>query len=272
MTPAQTRAVESFVDAARNGPLEEAALRLALTEEPELELKPWREQLERLSGALRERLDPEAPPAHRLDVMRGYLFGELGLMGNEEDYYDPRNSYLHHVLGRGLGIPISLAVVALEVGRRAGLELFGVGFPAHFLVGAEGGVYLDPFHQGRLLSVEDCADLLRRISGGSVPFIPEMLEAVDDEQILLRMLRNLKGCHLRRGELDLALLDVERLLRLRPEPRELRDRGLLRLARQDFAQAVDDLEAYLAHDPPDAAEVRGRLDQARRGLAGEAGA
>ncbi|MGE0706880.1 MAG: SirB1 family protein [Planctomycetota bacterium] len=265
MSPDPRDAVASFAEAARAEPLDlgEAALRLALGEEPQLDLAPWRAQLEELGLGLRTRLEAGGAP---LDVLRGYLFGELGLLGNEADYYDPRNSYLHLVLRRGLGIPISLSVVALEVGRRAGLELFGVGFPGHFLVGAPEGVYLDSFRQGRLLDVEQCADLLHELTGGRVPFDPGLLAPSPPRAILERMLRNLKGCHLRRGELDLALLDVERLLALQEEPRERRDRGLIQLARGDLAEAERDLLAYLETDPSDAAEVREELERGRRRL------
>lgn len=267
MTPGQQESIDRFQEALED-PLDlgEAALRLALGEEPELELDAWRGELDRLGAELRARLEGDADPERGLRVLSGYLFGELALLGNERDYYDPRNSYLHQVLRRGLGIPISLAVVALEVGRRAGLELFGVGFPAHFLVGAPSQRYLDCFHQGRLLSVDDCAELLRTLTGGALPFSEALLEPVSARSILARMLRNLKGSHLRRGDLDLALLDVERLLLLDAGPEERRDRGLIQLARRAYPAAVADLEAYLEGEPPDAPAIRPRLEEARRKL------
>lgn len=266
MTPARRQAVERFAEAVAHQPIDlgEAALCLALTEEPELDLDPWRNQLDVLGRALAERLPPDGSPRARLDALRGFLFGELGLMGNEDDYYAAENSYLHQVLLRGLGIPISLSVITLEVGRRAGLELFGVGFPAHFLVGAEGGVYLDPFHQGRILSEADCAQLLLQLTGGSIPFRPALLEPATTRSILLRMLRNLKGAHLRSGDLELALLDIERVMLLEPGAAERRDRGLIHMALKEHDDAVADFEAYLASDPPDADAVRDLLAEAKR--------
>jgi regulator of sirC expression with transglutaminase-like and TPR domain len=269
ITTAQKRAVQSFAAAVATKPLDlgEVALQLCLAEEPDLDLDAWRGELDRLGAELTARLPDDADTRAQLDALRGYLFGELGLLGNEQDYYDPANSYLHRVLQRGLGIPISLAAITIEVGRRAGIKLHGVGFPAHFLVGTEdGGLFLDPFHQGRLLDEADCADLLQRIAGGSLPFSRKLLARTPTSAILVRMLRNLKGCHLRRSQLDLALLDVERLLLLDPDLTERRDRGLIQLARGAFAAAIEDLEAYLADDPPDARDVRLRLDEARRGL------
>ncbi|MEZ6188656.1 MAG: transglutaminase-like domain-containing protein [Planctomycetota bacterium] len=244
--------------------LTEAALSLALGEDPSLDLDPYRDELERLSDELEARLPSDGGIERQLQALSGYLFAELGWLGNERDYYDPRNSYLHEVLRRGLGIPISLSVLTIEVGRRAGLELFGVGFPVHFLVGAGEGTFLDPFNQGRILRTDGCAELLERLTGGQIPFQESLLTPIDDRAILARMLRNLKGAHLRRADLDMALLDVDRLLTLGVGGAERRDRGLIQLARGSYAEAVKDLEAYLALDPPDAQLVRERLEHARR--------
>lgn len=241
-----------------------AATLLGLAEDPSLDVDAVMVEFERLGAELAARLPAEGDEEARLRMLGGYLFGEVGLLGNERDYYDPRNSYVHQVLRRGLGIPISLSVIAIEVGRRAGLDVRGIGFPAHFLVGTPGGRYLDPFHQGRLLSEDDCAALLLQLTGQAIPFDPRLLAEVDARVILLRMLRNLKGAHLRRSELDLVLADVDRLLLLDPSAEERRDRGLIQLARRDYAEAVLDLEAYLETAPSDALVIQPRLDEARR--------
>lgn len=265
--------MDSFGEALRDPiDLGRAALRLGLVEDAELDLSAWEAQLDTLGAAAAERIPSEADLREKLRALTGYLFAELGLLGNEQDYYDPRNSYIHKVLERGLGIPISLSVVTIEIGRRAGLRLHGIGFPAHFLVGAgqnSGGeleVFVDPFHQGRLLDREGCEELLRRFTGGAIPFNAELLAPISAPAILTRMLRNLKGTHLRRGELDLALLDVDRLILLDAGPGERRDRGLIQLARRVYPDAVSDLEAYLATEPSDAPLIEGRLEEARRGL------
>lgn len=265
--------MDSFGEALREPiDLGRAALRLGLVEDAELDLAAWEAQLDTLGAAAAERIPSQGDLQSKLRALTGYLFAELGLLGNEQDYYDPRNSYIHKVLERGLGIPISLSVVTIEIGRRAGLGLHGIGFPAHFLVGAgqNGGddleVFVDPFHQGRLLDREGCEGLLRRFTGGAIPFNPRLLAPISSRAILMRMLRNLKGTHLRRGELDLALLDVDRLILLEAGVAERRDRGLIQLARRVFKDAVADLEAYLATEPSDAALIQGRLEEARRGL------
>lgn len=241
-----------------------AATLLGVAEEPELDVDAVMVELERLGAELAQRLPQGADEEAQLRALGGYLFGEVGLLGNEQDYYDPRNSYLHQVLRRGLGIPISLSVVTLEVGQRAGIELRGIGFPAHFLIGTPSGRYLDPFNQGRLLSEDDCAQLLVQLTGQAIPFDPRLLAEVDARVILLRMLRNLKGAHLRRSELDLVLADIDRLMLLDPSVEERRDRGLIQLARRDYAEAVADLEAYLETAPSDARVIAPRLEEARR--------
>lgn len=270
MKPEQRAAVALFAEALSDPiDLGAAAIRLGLAEEPNLDVAAWLEQLDVLGAAARERLEGAKTPADQLRILGGYLFAELGLLGNEKDYYDPRNSYLHKVLERGLGIPISLSVVTIEVGRRAGLELYGVGFPAHFLVGAGQDAFMDPFHQGRLLDSSGCEELLRRLTGGAIRFSSALLAPISSRAILTRMLHNLKATHLRRSDLDLALLDVERLLVLEAGPTERRDRGLIQLARRVYPEAIADLETYLESEPEDADLVRERIDEAKRILARE---
>lgn len=142
------------------------------------------------------------------------LFGERGFAGNVEDYYDPDNSFLHRVLARRTGIPISLAVVMIEVGRRADVTLEGVGMPGHFLVRVPAsGVVLDPFDGGRTLDDAALEELFRAVTGAGseVPFGPHLLPAVTTHGILSRMLANLAGIYRTRG----AGADLEWVLRMR---------------------------------------------------------
>src|SRR5215204_6002347 len=167
----------------------------------------------------------------RVEALNGYLFEELGFAGNQSDYYDPRNSMLHQVLGRRTGIPITLSVVYIVVGRRAGLRVEGVGLPGHFVVRAsegEGpGVLVDPFN-GRQTDRDECQTRLDLIYEGRLTLEEEHLRPVGARSILARMLGNLKavyaGTHLFRR----ALAAVERILLLTPEDlEERRDRGML---------------------------------------------
>ncbi len=149
-----------------------------------------------LAAELRDRLPRMREPRAMVTALSGYLAGELGFRGNELDYYDPRNSYLNEVLDRRLGIPISLAVVVMEVGRRLGLPLVGIGMPGHFLV-RHGGVVFDPFNRGAPVDTSDLDEAL--------------LEPVGAKAILARMLGNLKHIYASQGDVT----GLEWVLRLR---------------------------------------------------------
>jgi regulator of sirC expression with transglutaminase-like and TPR domain len=168
----------------------------------------------------------------RVEALNKYLFEELGFVGNESDYYDPRNSMLHQVLGRRKGIPITLSVVYIEVGRRAGLRVEGVGLPGHFVVRAfedeEGeGVLVDPFNR-RPTDAEECQSRIDLIYDGRVELGEGHMRAVGARSILARMLGNLKAVYVRAGLYRGALSAVERILLLTPSDLdERRDRGML---------------------------------------------
>lgn len=230
--------------------LVEAALLISAEENPGLDPRPTRELLERWSDELRPRL--AGGDLERLQALCRFLFQEKGLCGDREAYYDPRNSFLDQVLVRRRGIPITLALVLLEVGRRVGVPLVGVGFPGHFLVrhGFHPQILLDPFDGGKLLVPEDCAGILARVCGDSIPFSARLLQPVDARQIVQRMLNNLCGIYLAGGALSRAVSVLDRILLLVPgDPRVKRARGLLRLKAGDIAGAVADLEVYLEAEP-----------------------
>ncbi len=212
----------------------------------------------------------------RIEALNRYLFDELGFVGNESDYYDPRNSMLHQVLARRTGIPITLSVVYIEVGRRAGLRVEGVGLPGHFIVRAfeheddEGGVLVDPFNR-RATDPEECQGRIDLIYDGRVELNEEHLRAVGARSILARMLGNLKAVYVRAGLFRRALAAVERLLLLAPSDLdERRDRGMLLAQLGRLHEAVADTQTYLnlSPDAPDADSVREQLKkmQARQAM------
>lgn len=213
-----------------------------------------------------------AAPGAGVEAFNEFIFGEVGLKGNELDYYDPRNSFLNHVLERRTGIPITLSVVYMEVGRRAGLSVEGIGMPGHFIVRAseQGQVeatLVDAFH-ARIIGPEDCQDRLDEIYGGQVALSAEHLRSVNAREILVRMLTNLKGIYMRAGLDRQALAAVERILLVMPEAAgEHRDGGAL-LARLDrLPEAIAELQAYLNMAGPQAPEldkVREQLQTLRR--------
>lgn len=252
--------------------LAEAAFLVAAEEYPNLDVEHSLERI-RLIAAEGARGVYELPnPFARLDGIATYLFQELGFRGNEDEYNDPRNSFLNEVLDRRLGIPLTLAVLLMEVARAAGFEARGVGLPGHFIsrLTYEGRTILvDPYHGGRVITEEDCLDLVKRTTGRPSLYRRELLQGVDERGTLARMLLNLKHLYLKSEDYGRALSMVERLLLIAPnDSSEIRDRGFLNAHLGRPGAAVADLECYLtiAPDAPDVDSVRGRVLWLRRRL------
>ena len=234
-----------------------AALAIAGVEYPALDGAPYLQRLERMAEAAAGRLQRHegAPASTRIATLNAYLYEELGFSGNREHYDDPRNSFLNEVLDRRLGIPISLAVVYLEIGRGAGLRLEGVNFPGHFLVralqdphaaNANDGLIVDPFHGGAILNEADCRRLLDRYLGEDAAFEPSLLAGATRRQVVVRMLLNLKKLYVKMHSFPQARAATDALLALQPSSlADLRDRGLLAYHMNDFSRALRDLEEYL---------------------------
>jgi regulator of sirC expression with transglutaminase-like and TPR domain len=251
----------TFVEAAisrDDGDLALAAILLARLEYRTLDVPRYTGRLTRLGALLTariERLGPLPSAQAQLDVINTLLFEDEGFTGNVHRYDDPRNSFLGDVLDRKTGIPVSLAVVYLEVGRRAGLLLEGIGFPGHFLVRFRPGspdpegpreLIVDPFNQGAVLSEKDCRQLLQHHAGEEAIFDRRMLASVGKRDILVRMLTNLKKLYVNMRSFPQARATVDLLLALDPvNIGELRDRGLLSYHLQDYPAGLRDLEAYL---------------------------
>jgi regulator of sirC expression with transglutaminase-like and TPR domain len=247
--------------------LASAALWIAAEEQPGLDPALWLARLDEMAASLRPRLDGVGDDLDRVARLAGFLADDVGLRGNAEDYYDPRNSLLNEVLGRGLGIPITLALVYMEVGRRVGVPLDGVGFPGHFLLrhAHRPGLLFDPFERGRLLTQEDCRGMLERLSGGTLAFDPRLLKVAGPRHILIRMLNNLRRIYLHRGEFLRTIAALDRVLLLDPDDvGARRDRGLLSLRWGDPTGGIGDLERYLVLEPeaPDHAAIAGLIKEA----------
>lgn len=251
-------------------PLDLAALALALArdEYPTLDVEAELAEIAGMARELKPRLRRGGLQG-RVEALCRYLFQEQGFRGDTRDYYDPRNSYLPEVLTRRQGLPITLSVVAVAVGTRAGLEVAGVGLPGHFIAKATSRgqeVFFDPFHEGRLLSVPDCERLVEQVVGAPFEATPEALAAVPVGLILQRMLNNLKGSYLQRRDFARAARTIARLRQLCPQDRlQGRDLGVTLLQAGRPGQAIDHLEAYLAADPPpeDGGAVRELLREAQ---------
>ena len=245
--------------------LTRAALAVARIQHPDLDVEGEVARLDALaarSGAASAR-----PVQAALDRLRSFLFDEEGFRGNDKEYYDPRNSCLNDVLDRRLGIPITLSVLAIVTGRRVGVELEGVGLPGHFIVGARVAgrrVFLDPFHGGAILTPERAGEVAARALGRPVKLEEAHWAPCSTHQIVIRMLRNLKGIYAKAEDWERALGVVDRLLVLDAESGvHRRDRGtvLVRLGR--LYEGAAEWERYLRRFP-DAADAGGFRDELRK--------
>jgi regulator of sirC expression with transglutaminase-like and TPR domain len=318
--------IEAFASLAGSGisddaiDLTRAALLISRTRYPDLDIEAYAARIDSLAhrvaglvpkAASQSNTSGNPEDAPKLDALQTIsalnyvLFGELGLRGNRDDYYDPRNSFLNDVLDRGLGIPISLSVVYLEVARRIGFPVAGIGMPGHFLLkyrpttdtDSDGNlpglkrlgssrldsnqtdsnkldsnkeVLIDCFNQGHTLSPEDCQERLNEIYSGEMHLRPEFLHPVNHRQILARMLNNLKTVYLSTRDFRKALIIADLMLVIRPHSAEdIKQRALLRYSLEMHNLAAEDLEEYLRLAPSaeDAGEVKQMSLSIRRMLA-----
>ena len=242
-------------------PLLLAALLVARDEYPDLDIAAYEALCDRYEQELTPRIEALEGAQPRLAAINRYLFDDLGFSGNQQDYYDPRNSYLNDVLDRKLGIPISLGVIQMELARRMGVPLEGVSFPGHFLVRlpVDGGLLvLDPYHKGRSIDAQELKLRARPHLGGNDiddQQLLQILSPASHRAILARMLRNLKGLYAERETWDKALRCADRLVRLEPNGGdEVRDRGQLYARLGHWSAAREDFARYL-HLRPEAADV-----------------
>lgn len=253
-------------------PLFEAALAIAQDVDPQLDLAAAQVEVDLLAAKLQRRLAPDASNVQKLRLLNHFFYRELGFAGNVNDYYDPDNSYLHRVMSTRRGIPISLAVLYMELAQQIGLNVKGISFPGHFLMKLSiqsGDIVLDPFN-GASLSREELEERLepyfeQRSYPGAIP-LSYYLHAAHPREILVRMLRNLKTLFLEHLRWQRVLGVQQRLLILLPdEITERRDRGLIYANLECPQAALQDLEAYLAERPyaPDAEALRSKLPELR---------
>jgi regulator of sirC expression with transglutaminase-like and TPR domain len=250
-----------------------AALVIAQTEYPELEIETYVTRVDDLARHVALEV-PDVNSQRSVVALNHVLFSQAGLRGNRDDYYDPRNSFLNDVLDRGLGIPITLSLVYMEVARRVRFTLAGVGMPGHFLLKhvAENGqeILIDCFNRGDILSHQDCQHRLDEIYSGQMALRPEFLHPISRRQILTRMLNNLKTVYLSTRNFRKALPIADLILLIYPRSAEdVKQRALLRYSLNLHKLAAEDLDEYLRISPEasDADEVRQMALSIRRMLA-----
>ncbi|MGB5593798.1 MAG: transglutaminase-like domain-containing protein [Crocosphaera sp.] len=249
--------------------LAKAALIYAKYEYPRLEIKEYLNILDTVAGNIKNSLPDNLYPLNFIKAINSYLFKDLKFIGNTDNYYDPRNSYFNEVIDRKTGIPITLSVVYLEIAKRLNFPMVGIGMPGHFLIRPEFkdvGIFVDVFNQGEILFKEDCELKLQEIYQKSVKLEPHFLTPISNQQILGRMLSNLKYIYLNRQEYPKMLRIIELLLQLFPNhPIEIRDRGLLYYQLRQWEKATADLQLYLSILPTaqDAETIRQLLQKMR---------
>jgi regulator of sirC expression with transglutaminase-like and TPR domain len=248
--------------------LAEGALLIAAEEYDDLDVAAYLQRIDAMGAALRGRLREDISTSDALVALNRYVFDELGFSGNTDDYYDPRNSYLNDVIERRLGIPITLSVLYIEIGRRIGLPLQGVSFPSHFLVSCalrNGTVVLDPYARGASLGVEDLQARLRPLATGielDAQMLETLLAPAAPRDVFARMLRNLRAIHESRKDDLKALAASSRILLLLPDAaEEYRHRAELYEKLECVRAALSDWQRYFALEPParDAEHARGRI-------------
>jgi regulator of sirC expression with transglutaminase-like and TPR domain len=252
--------------------LTEGALLIAAAHYPDLEIDRYMACLRQMGAEVSSRIGTERDTG-AIRCLNAYLFGELGFRPNGDDYYDPRNSYLNDVLDRRVGIPITLSIVYLAVGRAAGLDLEGVSFPGHFLASmpVDGGMLvLDPYAGGVSLGIEDLGERLKSLGVPAFQLeeaLTRLLVPAGSREILARMLRNLRQIHhSTRNDLHAAAAAADRIIQLAPAPEEFRERGRIYQALECFRPALADFETYLAGYPaaPDRDAVMLHIGDLRR--------
>lgn len=250
-----------------------AVLVIARSEYPSLDVELYAGRIDQLASRVASSA-ADLTAQSVLSAVNHVLFEEVNLRGNREDYYDPRNSFLNDVLERGLGIPITLSIVYMEVARRVGVQLSGVGMPGHFLLKhyAEDDqeILIDCFNRGDILTRQDCQSRLDEIYSGEMKLRPEFLHPISRRQILTRMLNNLKTVYLSTRNFRKALPIADLLLVIYPQsPEDVKQRALLRYSLGLQRLAAEDLDDYLKISPnaSDAEEVRQMALSIRRMLA-----
>lgn len=250
--------------------LTRGAALIAAEEDDGVDVNALIDELNAMGAEVRARTKDTTRADEAVIVLADYLHRHIGLAGNKTSYYDPKNSFIHEVLARKKGIPISLAVIYMAVGRAAGIPVVGVAFPAHFLLGVYVGpiersripdLFVDPFAPMKLMRVDDCRDLFVSLGGSKAAFRPAHLAAATHRQILTRMLTNLKMVYAKTGALERAISVIDRILLLNPKAgTEYRDRGALHMQLDLYSLALDDFTRYLTLDP--APEERATVVQA----------
>ena len=234
-----------------NFSLVEKCLKLAqILEYPDLDISQYIKKLNDIGSSLKLAINQNDNPTYRISLLNEHLFHHHGFRGDTDDYYNPKNNFLNAVLDKKSGIPISLSIIYAEIAKHIGLDLHIAGFPSHVVVKNGEEMVLDPFNEGRLLSIDDLREILYQNYGEEVEFLPEFLNDITTEQILIRMTRNLKNSYVQSYAYDMAIRCINMVLALVPDsPEEIRDKGILSERLLNYDEALELLNRYLEITP-----------------------
>ncbi len=229
----------------------EKSLKLAqILEYYDLDIPKYIEKINEIGNSLKLKISDVKNSTYLISMLNEHIFEKYGFQGDDEDYYDPRNNFLNAVIDKKTGIPITLSIIYSEVAKHIGLDLGIVGFPGHVVVKYEEEMIIDPFYRGRLLTINDLEEILYRNFGDGVEFIPEYLNTATTDQILTRLLRNLKNAYTQSYAYDKAMRGTDMILGIRPEsPEEIRDKGILEERLLHYNEALPLLNKYLELEP-----------------------
>lgn len=250
--------------------LDAATLEIARVEHPNLDAEPYLRLLDEFAEKIARKTNRFTDGPAFLKAMNQFLFEDAGFQPNELDYYNPGNSCLNVVLDSRKGIPITLSIIYIEVARRLGRTVVGVGLPGHFVVQYRDGsdaIFLDPFHRGRFLSEADCNELALDHAQVEILRDPTALRPVGKPYILTRMLNNLRGAYFRVADFRKGAQVLDLLIETYPQNAEYyKARAVARMQTKQFRAANADFQSYLAiaDDPPDRAEVAKQMEMIQR--------
>ncbi len=250
--------------------LAHGALVISKAAYPDLNASLYLERLERMAASVKLDLTVDSDPADIAARLNHTLFEQERFRGNHEDYYDPDNSFLNRVLDRKKGIPITLSLIYIEVGRRLGLDIRGVGLPGHFITAlyhASGRIFIDPFNRGEIRTVDECIQIVRTHVGNAVAPDIHWLQPIGRKEILVRMLRNLKLIYAQQNNDVMLFKTTHWILTLQPEASaERSERAMLYEAMGNPSRAVKDWERFIAHigDPKIVTQIRARIENLKK--------
>ena len=250
----------SYVSDPRNS-LVEKCLKLAqIFGYPNLSITEYVDKLNLMGKTLRNLVSGVKNPTYLISILNEYMFDTLGFSGNDDDFYNPDNNFLNIVIDKKVGIPITLSIIYIELARYIGLDLRPLGFPSHFLVKHTEEMIIDPFGGGRVLTIDDLDEILNQSYGGGVEFVPQFLDEIEPEKILVRISRNLKNSYSESFNYEMAMRCINFILNIEPNAAdEVRDKGILEARLLHYDLALESLNKYLEISP-EADDVDGVLD------------